>query len=205
MGKTNLEKELAMRIDRYLNYNSPDPTAFTVAGEQLAEDLQTFCRAAEEDVFEECIASLYEDDRYRRHHRLLARRWRILDWLFGEWHMRLYQHTFMEGSDEASRRRRHYRHYLNRGILYRHRRGAPRTISASGYNQQQLEALLSDQQYHDLQLLKHGPQYRPEPDDYEEVIYREPPPLAPSVPAPPPAVAEYLLRAIRGTEFEITQ
>lgn len=206
MGKTTTETtELMYRIARYLGLQSGSlQSAVTVEGQPIPTDLAHFAATAEEGVFEDCIASLYEDGRYRRRQRLLARRWRILDWLFGDLHVRLYRHMWLNGNDEAAQRRRDYRSYLRKGFLYKDRSGL-HTIRHSSYNEKQLQLLLDGRQWELLQLLKYGKDHLPEPDNFEQVVYDEAPPLAPGIPAPPPQVAEYLLRAIRGTEFEITR
>ena len=202
MGKNtnNKRQEMLMRIHRYLNHPSPQGIKFTVDGEEIESDTAFFCETAEEDIFEECIACIYDDDRYHKRIRFLGKRSKILDWILGPLEFRIYRHQWQYEDDTTRTYRMNYRNYLRKSFLYGNRNGKIHTIKNSHYNRARLEEILSEEQWQKLQILKHGPDHVPA-DNYETVIYDHVPSLE-GVEAPPPQITEWLLRALRGSTFE---
>lgn len=205
MGKKDkLKQEIHMRIHRYLNRavgpEAPPEIAFTVEGKRLESDLAHFCETAEEEVFEEYIAGLYDNNRYHRRIRFLGKRWKLLDWLLGPFEERIYRTQFRRYDDTTEQYRRSYRNYLKKDYLYVDRHGNHRTITESYYNRRRLEQLLPDEQFDTLMLLKYGPD-KPPVEHWEQIEYDQPPALD-GIDAPPPYVADWLLRALRGSTFQ---
>lgn len=205
MGKETTE--LMYRIARYL-YQGTDAKLFdtdfeapTVEGRMIPPDILLFAVSSGEDVFEDCIASLYDSYRYRRRIRLLGRRWKLLDWLLGPMEQRIYQHHRRHYSDAAAARRKDYRNYLTKDFLYVDAKGHRHMIGESHYNAQRLEQLLPAAQWTALQVLRHGPDHVPA-EEWECIEYLHPTSLSGDVPAPPPHIAEWLLSALRGSTFE---
>lgn len=202
MGKET--EELKYRIARYLykdqsNVFDLDPIDIpTVEGERIPQDLILFAASTTEEIFEDCIAGLYEDPAYRSRHRFLCRRWKILDWCYGPLEQRLHRHHQNNYDDRTESERRRYQEYKSTKLLYK-KQGKVRALSATHYNEKRLEELLPEQQWHDLQILKHGHEYDPQPI-YDEVIYQRPKEIA-GIDNPPPQIAEWLLSIIGGTTF----
>lgn len=197
--------ELQMRIARYLykghanvlDLNENDIP--TVEGYRIPQDVIYFAATAREAAFEECIARLYENEKYNRRTRFLGRRWKILDWMYGPLEQRLHRHQFLRYDGRTAAERRSYAEYMGSKLQYE-KQGKVRPLAATYYNERRLEELLPEKQWQDLQILKHGVDHQP-PPLYDKVIYNRPAEV-PGIPAPPPQFAEYLLSIIRGITFE---
>lgn len=193
------KQEIQMRIQRYLNRYNPDPLDFTVEGERMEADLAHFCVTSSDEVFEECIACLYDNDRYHRRIRFLGRRWKLLDWLLGPLEHRIYRTQFRQYDDTTEQYRKHFRSYLKREYYYTDKRGGRHAMPESNYNLTRLEALLPDVQYEKLMLLRHGPEYHP-PSPWDSIEYEHPVDTG-IVGALPPHIEKWMLTMLRGSTF----
>lgn len=189
---TPRETEKACRIFRYLNRNNTEQTAITFDGQKLPTDLEFFCLYQPDEIFEEYIATLYDNGRnFYRRRRILGKDWKILTWFFGPMEDRLYRYNWRRLKDTTSEYRKRYAAYLNKSFRYRSPSGRLRSARESYYNAVRLEELLTPDEWRELQILRKGADHEPPPSydliDHEEEVTEE------DLEAIPPHVVKYLL------------
>ena len=187
--------EIAMRLARYLQRET------TASGQSVTGPLFQFCVSATETDFEDAVSGIYTDHHFNARRQFLMKRWRVLDYLYGDLETRLARHNFERGQHLDDEARRRYAAYLSdRDFIYVDDDGRTYVKDCSKYNEHRLESLLPEKDWHAAQVARHGPDFQPA-ENYDKVQYQHPPDLG-GIEAPPPALAEWLLRALRGTTFE---
>lgn len=197
MGKLHQARclETAMRLARYLKQET------VVSGQAVSGSLFQYCVSALETDFETTVSGIYTDHRFNAKRRFLMKPSRLLDYFYGDLETRLARHDFTRGQHLDEEARRHYAEYLtNRNFIYVDEDGRTHVKENSKYNEHRLEYLLPEKDWQAVQIAKHGPDFQPV-GNCDIVKYQHPPAMD-GIEAPPPQIAEWLLRVLRGSTFE---